>query len=148
VTDHRIQRVENLTRAAQAKRQAAIARAEAGLRTLIKSNAPVNFRSVAKTGGVSLDFLYRNDELRRRIEQLRAQQQRPDPIRAKTGPPTDTSSVVASLTARLRDAHNENVALQAQLAAAHGELLTLRRQTSSAVVNGSDTLVTDASSTK
>ena len=146
MSDLHAHRVGNLTRAAQAKRHAAIIRAEAGLRTLIKSNAPVNFRSVAKAGGVSLDFLYRNDELRRRIEQLRAQQN-PAPTRVQTTVPAEANSVVASLTARLREAHVENLDLRAQLAVAHGALLALRRA-SSTLTNGNSGLVADASSTR
>lgn len=128
LTVERAQRVENLTRAAQAKRQAAITRADTGLRARIKSEAPVNFRSAARAGGVSLDSLYRNSELRQRIEQLRARQH-PTPTRAKLDTPVDVGagSAVATLTARLRDAHAVNVELRAQLAAAHGELLTQRR---------------------
>lgn len=108
MTEQRAQRIANLTRAAQTKRQDAIARAEAGLRTLIKSNAAVNFRSVAEAGRVSLDFLYRNDDLRRRIEHLRAQH-RPAHAHKQTSPPAEASSVVASLTAKLRDAHTETL---------------------------------------
>jgi hypothetical protein len=145
MTEQRAQRIANLTRAAQTKRQDAIARAEAGLRTLIKSNAAVNFRSVAQAGRVSLDFLYRNDELRSRIEHLRAQQ-RPAQAHKQTSPPAEKSSVVASLTAKLRDAHTENLELRTQLAAAHGELLTLRRRSGTATDNR-NVLVADASST-
>lgn len=144
MSDLHAQRVDTLTRAAQAKRRAAITRAEAGLRRLVKANTPVNFRSVAKAGGVSLDFLYRNDELRRRIEQLRAQQN-PTPPRSRTTAPAEAGSVVASLTAKLRDTHAENLDLRAQLAAAHGELLLLRRA-STTVSNHA--IVTDASSTQ
>jgi hypothetical protein len=109
-------RAEVLRQAAQDKRAAATKRAEAGLRALIKNGEPVNFRAVASAAGVSVDFLYRHRELRARIEHLRARQQ-----------PTD-DNVVATLTARLREARRENADLKAQLAAAHGELLALRRQ--------------------
>ncbi|MGC8470664.1 MAG: hypothetical protein ACP5NI_12220, partial [Acetobacteraceae bacterium] len=52
------QRNANLASAARAKHDAAEARAESGLRRLIKAGETVNFRSVARVGGVSLDFLY------------------------------------------------------------------------------------------
>jgi hypothetical protein len=56
-------RANALRRAAQAKRQAAITRTDTAIRQLIKENQDINFRSVARAAGVSLDFLYANDDL-------------------------------------------------------------------------------------
>jgi len=67
-------RAAALRLAAQARRQAAVARAETAIRQLIKDKKQINFRSVARTAGVSLDFLYANTGLRQRIEKLRAQE--------------------------------------------------------------------------
>ncbi len=122
-------RADVLRQAAAAKRAAATARAEAGLRKLIKDDADINFRAVASTAGVSVDFLYRHAELRARIEHLRSRQQAKPPASPDTleSPGADTN-VVATLTAKLRDARSEVADLKAQLAVAHGELLMLRRQ--------------------
>ena len=57
-------RIATLRRAAAAKRDAAVARAEAGIRKLTKAGEPVTFRAVAAAGGVSVDFLYRHPGLR------------------------------------------------------------------------------------
>jgi hypothetical protein len=123
-------RAEALRRAAQAKRQAAVTRAETAIRKLVKDQQEINFRSVARAAGVSLDFLYGNDGLRKRIEKLRFQQNRrpaPDPAPEDA----DGSDIVHILTSRLRqesDARRTAVSqLKEQLAAAHGELLRLRR---------------------
>lgn len=123
-------RAEALRRAAQAKRQAAVTRTETAIRKLIKDRQEINFRSVARAAGVSLDFLYGNDNLRQRIEKLRTQQsQRPAPEPAPQA--ADDNDIVHILTARLRqerDARRTAVSeLGEQLAAAHGELLRLRR---------------------
>jgi hypothetical protein len=128
-------RAETLRRAAVAKRAAAVARAEAGLRKLIKTDAQINFRAVAQTAGVSVDFLYRHRELRDRIEHLRSRQQaKPPSPPAKNDQPGDTNTtVVSALTAKLRQARSEVADLKAQLAVAHGELLALRRQRPGAV---------------
>ncbi len=113
-------RADALRRAAQAKRQAATARAEAAIRQLVKNKQEINFRSVARTGAVSLDFLYANAGLRRRIESLRSQQAAQVPSRSiETGSRDPAGSVAQVLTAKLRD--------EQRLAAAHGELLRLRR---------------------
>jgi hypothetical protein len=83
----RQQRLDHLARAARAKHDAALTRAEAGLRQLIKSGAPVNFRTLAAEAGVSLDFLYRTSQLRERVEALRAQRRRRSPHRQTPASP-------------------------------------------------------------
>jgi hypothetical protein len=122
-------RGEVLRQAAQAKHTAATKRAEAALRTLIKTGALINFRTVATAAGVSVDFLYRHPELRAPIQHLRSRQQQAPPLAAAIPEPgRDDRGVLVALTARLREARGEVAELKAQLAAAHGELLTLRRQ--------------------
>lgn len=127
---------ENLRRAAWAKREAAIARAEKGLRRLLKTGRPITFQTVATEAGVSKDFLYRTLDLRERIMDLR------DKTAPSTAPAAavalpeprlpDTSSIVRTLTAKLtheRSTNRKRIAeLEAALAAAHGEILQLRRQ--------------------
>jgi hypothetical protein len=122
---------ENLRAAAQRKSQATTKRAETAVRTMIKYGVPITFRGVARTAGCSIDFLYGNPELRRRIELLRAQQSTRSPPPAATDPNTD-SNVIRALTAQLaelRRQHREDIAeLRSALAAAHGENLQLRRR--------------------
>jgi len=123
-------RAAALRQAAQAKRQAAVTRTETAIRALIKNQQDINFRSVARAAGVSLDFLYGNDDLRPRIEKLRDQQKArhgPDPAPEHA----DKNDIVHILTEKLRherDNRRTSVSkLEEQLAAAHGELLRLRR---------------------
>jgi hypothetical protein len=131
--ERREQRVTLLRAAAARKSAAAVERADAGIRQLLRADEPISFRSVARAGGVSIDFLYRNQELRQRIEHLRAQ--RTHAARAATpAPAPGESSVVAVLRARLQERHRKEQELRArireleqQLADAHGEILTLRR---------------------
>ncbi|MCL7382309.1 DUF6262 family protein [Streptomyces sp. 35G-GA-8] len=123
---------DNLRQAAARKSAAAPARAEQGLRELIRRGQPITFRGLAQTADVSLDFLYRCTELRRRVEQLRAQQ-RSHPPRPTTQPPGDSpSSVVRTLTAHLtelkRQHRDEVQALRQALEAAQSENLELRRR--------------------
>jgi hypothetical protein len=126
---------DNLRAAAQRKRHTATERAETALNTLIKTGEPITFRGLARTAGVSIDFLYRSP-LRARVEQLRADQQATPPRRATHQPETDhpasQSSVVRALIARLTDLKRHHRAeinrLETALAAAQGENLQLRRQ--------------------
>lgn len=123
-------RAEALRRAARSKTQTATNRAETAIRDLVKNHDEITFRAVARAGGVSLDFLYANPELRQRIKTLRAQQTTRPAADPTTANPAD-DTVVHVLTGKLReeraarrDAVND---LQEQLTAAHGELLRLRR---------------------
>ena len=124
-------RADALRRAAQAKRQAATARADTAIRKLVKTQQEISFRAVARTGGVSLDFLYANADMRRRIETLRARQAIKAPA-APTRPGTSQADgVVDALTAKVREERAARRAavrdLEERLAASHGEILRLRR---------------------
>jgi hypothetical protein len=122
-------RAEALRRAAQHKREAATARAEAAIRQLVKERHEINFRTVARTGGISLDFLYANSDLRRRIQTLRTQQATQPPSPAE--PANSDSNIVHVLTAKLREErasrHTAEREHEQRIAAAHGEILRLRR---------------------
>ncbi len=120
-------RIATLRQAAAAKRDAAVTRAETGIRALTKAGQPITFRAVAAAGGVSVDFLYRHPELRARIERLRGHKPAPAGHAAPDRPGDRASSVVATLTARLTELRRELAETKAQLATAHGELLALRR---------------------
>jgi hypothetical protein len=121
---------DNLRQAAARKSAAAQSRAEQALRDMLRQQQPITFRGLAHAAGVSLDFLYHHTDLRPRIEQLRAQQSRPNPP-----PPATTdqpSNVVRALTAQINELkrrhRDETNALREALQAAHGENLHLRRQ--------------------
>src|SRR5712675_3447480 len=142
MTAQRPGNLENLKAAAAARTAATTARADAGLREMLRTGQPITFRGLARRAGVSLDFLYSSTALRQRVQQLR-DQQRTQP--GGTAPCSDTagdqagsagpepaSSVAATLTAQLTDLkrrHREETArLRRELEAAHGENLLLRRR--------------------
>jgi len=122
----------NLRKATAARTAAATARAENALVAMIREGEPVTFRGLASRAGVSLDFLYRNDGIRQRVEHHRtARPEREEPAgdQARNDHP---SSVVRTLTAQLADLrrrHREETAeLRQALEQAHGENLLLRRR--------------------
>ena len=93
---------DNLRHAAARKSAAAQTRAESALREMIRHQQPITFRGLAHTARVSLDFLYRHADLRRRVEQLRAQQsqsKRPRPVAT----PDEPSNVVRALTIQISE---------------------------------------------
>jgi hypothetical protein len=127
---------DNLRKAAAARTAEAAARAENALVAMIKEGEPVTFRGLAAKSGVSLDFLYRNDGIRQRVEHHRSarpEQKRPSENQARKDQP---SSVVRTLTAQLADLkrrhREETAALRQALEQAHGENLALRRRLAAA----------------
>ncbi|MCU6479033.1 DUF6262 family protein [Arthrobacter sp. A2-55] len=124
----------NLRQAARAKHEAALLRAEKGLKAVLRAQTPITFEGVAAAAGVSKDFLYRTPDLRARITMLR-EQQTPAAIAAAGRNAglegIDTSSIIRTLTAKLaseRAQHRQELAeLNQALAAAHGQILSLRR---------------------
>lgn len=123
---------DNLRRATEAKKTAALARAEKGIRDLLRRGAPITFEAVASAGSISKGFLYANSDLRSRITMLRDQSDHAVDMRSPPREPgDDTSSVVRTLTTKLaaeRASHRAELAeLRSALEAAHGEILSLRR---------------------
>ncbi|WP_182263465.1 DUF6262 family protein [Rhodococcus sp. UFZ-B548] len=118
------QRSQLLRRSAEARTTAAVERATKAIAALSKRGEAVNFRKVSREGNVSLDFLYRNTELREKIIRLRTRDQ---PAPNTPIEPDTQSTIVLSLTRQLREAKAEITRLRTALAAAHGENLTLRR---------------------
>ena len=143
MTAQRPGNLENLKAAAAAPTAGTAARADAGLREMLRTGQPITFRGLARHAGVSLDFLYSSTALRQRIQQLRDQQRNQPSSTAShhdttgggaaavVGPET-TSSVVATFTAQLTDLkhrHREEITrLRRELETAHGENLVLRRR--------------------
>src|ERR1039457_1479373 len=94
----------NLQNATAARTAAAQARAETALDSMITADEPVTFRSLATRAGVCLDFLYRNTQIRARVERHRAAQ----PSRPRTDDldlprPGQPGAVIRTLTAQLAD---------------------------------------------
>lgn len=123
-----------LRAAASSRHAEALARADKGLRKLVKDGAEVNFRAVARASAVSLNFLYEQPELRRRIESLRSQQRaathasRPRLEAPDQSSPNNMVRVLAGQLKAERARHLEQTRqLEERLAAAHAEILRLTR---------------------
>lgn len=122
--------------AAVARRRHELARAKTikALRELDHAGAPVDFRLIAKTAGVSRSWLYTQPDLRTEIERLR------DATRRASNPPIPAAqraadtSLLRRLEAALRRCHeleDDNRRLRRQLAHALGEARTAPPDTAS-----------------
>jgi exonuclease VII small subunit len=113
-----------LKAAAQRRAQATQQRAEQALKTLIKKGEPINFKTVAKAGSVSVAWLYRQPDIRAQIEHYRAN-------RTASRPPKRTNgkdAVIAHLKQRLNALEQEKRALEQAVEQLYGENRELQTQ--------------------
>jgi cell division protein FtsB len=108
---------EPLTKAAAARHQRAVDRAEQALRDLAAEGAAISFQAVAARAGVSRQWLYTQPALRQKIEQLRDR----TPAR-RDGVPPRQRATEASLRQRLEALRAENQRLRAENADLKTEL--------------------------
>src|SRR5262247_4488539 len=67
-------RRSNLQKMAREKSRSAFDRASKAIQLLHEQRRPIDFKTVAEAGNVSLAYLYRNDELKNLIQRLQAEQ--------------------------------------------------------------------------
>jgi len=112
--------VSGIKESAQKKRLATIARAEEGIKKLLREGRHVSFASVAETAGVSTSWLYQQPELVERINHLRGhkpQQQLPSNQRASDA---SKDAMIAALKQQVKELRVENQALGKQIEVAYG----------------------------
>jgi hypothetical protein len=124
---------QHLREAAQRRHEQAAERATTALARLASAGAGISFASVAREADVSTDFLYRQPQLRQRIQQMRTPKGRHgNTSAADDSPPPTSSAPVRALSAQLKELrrrhHDEIAALHQALAVAQGENLALRRK--------------------
>jgi hypothetical protein len=114
---------KGLQRHAQARRQAALERAERAIQALLAQGRPINFSTVARAASVSTAWLYQQAPLKARIEQLRLGSALPA-LRAGQARASDDSktAIIATLRQRVERLEKENHELRKQLEVVYGEL--------------------------
>ncbi len=92
---------EHLVEAAKARHADSLAKANAALVALSGAGEPITFAAVARTAGVSTDFLYATPSLRIRIDELRRAHR---PVAEMPSVPgAGASSAIRALSARSKD---------------------------------------------
>ncbi|MFN6558614.1 MAG: DUF6262 family protein [Nostoc sp. ChiSLP01] len=116
--------VEGLAIAAQKKRQEAFEKVEQGIQKLLKERKVINFNTVAQASGVSKAWLYKEPEIKSRIEHLRTNNSKTKEI-----PPKQKSSdaskdaIIKTLKERIKKLEAENRGLRDQHEAIYGRIL-------------------------
>jgi hypothetical protein len=115
---------EGIIKHAKLKTEKTIQKVEETIKKMIKKQIKINFNSVSAESGVSKAFLYRNTELRDRIETLRKQQEGLPSIKQVKRNMSDASKdvIIASLRKRVKDLENENKEIKEQLKIQFGKI--------------------------
>ncbi|MDZ8056568.1 MAG: DUF6262 family protein [Aulosira sp. ZfuCHP01] len=116
--------VEGLRGNAQRKRQEAFDKVEQGIRQLLKEKQVINFNTVAKASGVSKAWLYKEPEIKARIEHLRDNHSKAEKVPPKQRT-SDASkdAIIKTLKERIKKIEAENRGLRDQLEAVYGRIL-------------------------
>ncbi len=109
---------------AQQKRESAIKRTEDAITRLIKDKRPVNFKTVSEESGVSRTWLYKEPEIKDRINQIKNKQTNKYRSQKKvdnklTNQSIDTSQI-DELKTKIKKLETENYALRNHLEVVYG----------------------------
>lgn len=119
--------VDGLKKNAQKKRQESFDKVEKGIQQLIKEKRAINFNTVAEASGVSKAWLYKEAEVRQRIEHLRSQVgsqgKTPSKFRASE---QSLKAIIQKQQAQIRRLEAENQELRKQNEVAYGHVIRAR----------------------
>lgn len=116
--------ITGLLKYAEKKKELTIDKVEIAIKNIIKSNGNINFNSISQVSGVSKAYLYKNTEIRERIEALRNQGQSfglPKHLKKEM---TESSKdvVIAAKNKKIKELEQENKYLKEQLMLLRGKL--------------------------
>jgi hypothetical protein len=109
---------------AENKSKIALEKVDKAIRELSLGEHKINFNSVSNLSGVSKTYLYKNDEIKQRIEELRDKQTE-KAIRQKLKyEKTDKTKdiIIMAKDKKIRELENENKKLKEQLQTLRGKL--------------------------
>lgn len=116
--------VSGLINHAEKKKKLALEKVDMAIKNLIKNNSMINFNSVAKESGVSKAYLYKNEEIKTRIEGIREQQKgfkNPKQVK-KNMTESSKDIVIASKNKRIKELEEEVNILKNELKILRGKI--------------------------
>lgn len=120
--------VDGLRQNAQKKRQESFKKVDRGIEQLIKDGKPISFTTVEEASGVSKAWLYKEAEVKARIEHLRSQtnskKQAPSPKHRLSDASKD--AIITTLKERAKKVEHRNRELSRQNEVFGGQVLRVR----------------------
>ena len=114
---------EGLKKYAQEKKRLAYEKVDIAIRNINKNKGVINFNAISEVSGVSKTFLYKNAEIRNRIEELRKQQSNVDAFKPAKKTMTESSKdiLLSAKNKRIKELETENKHLKEQLMVLRGK---------------------------
>jgi len=118
--------VDGLRKNAQKKRLEAIERTEQGINQLLKQGRNVNFKAVAEVAEVSTAWLYKEPDIKNRIELLREQNtENKSFIQKHKASDESKGSIVKTLKERIKKLEAENKGLRSHIEVVSSQVLQI-----------------------
>lgn len=121
------EKTKGLKKYAEQKSKLAYEKVDRAIRELSLKNDKINFNSVATLSGVSKTFLYNNQEIKKRIEDLRQKQVNEEMNRKVKYDKTARSKdiIIVAKNKRIRELEEENKRLKEQLEILRGRIYSM-----------------------
>ena len=116
--------VDGLKKNAQRKRQEAFEKVDKAIQQLIRDGEKINFNTVVKASGVSKAWLYKEPEVKARIEELRAKYSKKRISPKQKASDASKDAIIKTLKARIKKVEAENKGLKSQLEVVYGQLMS------------------------
>jgi hypothetical protein len=106
------------------KKEKTLKKVEQTIKHMIKTQQKINFNSVAANAQVSKTYLYKNQDIKERIQHLRSQQEGISNIKQVKRNVSDQSKdvIIASLRKRVKELEKENNELREQVKINYGNI--------------------------
>ncbi|MCU5092054.1 DUF6262 family protein [Bacillus toyonensis] len=118
-----VRNTEEIVRLAKLKTNRTREGVEKAISKLSLEGKVINFNTVAKEANVSKSWLYKEQDIRKRIESLRKQQQNHSSTRSMVKKNSRSEEVlIKTLKMRIRELEGENTKLKNQIQKLYGEL--------------------------
>lgn len=120
-------KIEALKEATERKRQEALDKTNKAITQLLKENKRISFPIVAKVAGVSVQYLYKYEEIKNRIKHLQEQQKGvSSPTTPQAASDKSRTVIITQLKERIRKLEAENRGLRDHIEAVSGRLYQLQ----------------------
>lgn len=117
--------IDGLRLNAQKKRKDTFEKIDKGIQQLIKEGGKINFNTVAQTAGVSKAFLYKEPDVKARIEELRAKQTGKKLKPKQSASDASKDAMIRTLKERIKKLNSELQDLRKQNQVAYGQVMQL-----------------------
>lgn len=120
-------KIAALKGAAERKRQDALERTNQAITRLVREGRKITFAAVAEAAEVSVAYLYKYDDLKERINHLKAQQEKTSkPVQSQPASDKSKQVIITQLRERIKKLEAENRGLRDQNEAIYGRFCQLQ----------------------